>query len=437
MSDGDRLQPDWKDPLVSDLENGPLERGAAEDDDYYEEMTVEYVDNGRRRATLAIVLAVLVLLLAGFGYVAAKLIRPTSGPTAAELPKGISWVRSIYSWGPSTADTVVSPTAAAISSDGTIWTLAQKRYIVGFSPSGQVRRVIAPEQGGAPGQVSSLEGLSIGDDGSIYVADFGNNVIDVYSPAGVLLRSWGVQLPTAVDVKGNKVAVAAANGIGLFDTQGTLIAKWGSRGKGDGQVDLPHGIVIGTDGNIYVSDSQNRRVVAYSQSGKLLWMRADPRLTSKSLGSTNVKVPKVDGVDQGLILPAGITQDSAGRLVLVDPFSFQIVVLDPKRKGQIVARYGEDGPEDGRFAYPTGIAYDAARDWFVIADTTNDRLQIIRIPGTGGSVAGRTIKSLTDTPIWVCSIPLLMLLLSVFLLARGRRHEEPADAHEAESQLAD
>src|SRR5580698_9716947 len=36
--------------------------------------------------------------------------------------------------------------------------------------------------------------------------------------------------------------------------------------------------------------------------------------------------------------------------------------------------------------YPTGIAYDKTRDWFAVADTSNNRVQIIRLPGTGGGV---------------------------------------------------
>lgn len=396
----------------------------AGDGEYYEETIVEYVDNGGRRRILAIVLILLILLLSALGFFVVRLAKPAGVPTASELPKGIKWVRSFYSFGPSQEQALITPTATDIAADGTIWTLASKRYIVGFSPSGQVRRVIAPQVGQGAGQVTSLEGIAVGDDGSVYVTDFGNNRVDVYSRAGTLVRSWGVQLPQVIDVKGNRVAVAASNGIGVFDTSGKLIAKWGSRGSGNDQVDLPHGILIGDDNNIYVSDTQNRRVTAYSPSGKILWRIADPNKTGSNLASTETSVPKVNGVKQSLILPTGLTQDSAGHLLLTDTFSFEIVVMDPKLKGRIIARYGEEGQGDGQFAYPTGISYDRDRDWVAIADTTNNRVQVIRIPGTGGSAIRRGLRSITDTPIWLCSIPLFLLILAVVLWRRGRRTED-------------
>jgi DNA-binding beta-propeller fold protein YncE len=397
---------------------------APKQDDYYEETIVEYVDNGGRRRILIVILILLVLLLSAVGYFVVRLARPAGSPTSSELPKGVTWVRSFYSFGPGVDQALVSPTATDIGSDGTIWTIASKRYIVGFSPSGQVRRVIAPQLGPGEGQVTSLEGVAVGDDGSVYVTDFGNNRIDVFSAAGAFVRSWAVQLPQVIDVKGNRVAVAASNGIGLFDTSGKLIAKWGSRGTGNDQVDLPHGILIGQDNNVYVADTHNRRVTAFSANGRILWRIADPNKTGANLASTDASVPVVNGVKQSLFLPTGLAQDSAGHLLLTDTFSFEVAVMDPKAKGRIIARYGEEGQRDGQFAYPTGVSYDRDRDWIAVADTSNNRVQIIRIPGTGGSAVRRGLKSITDTPIWLCSIPLFLLLLAVFLWRRGRRTED-------------
>ncbi|MCE5191293.1 MAG: NHL repeat-containing protein [Actinomycetia bacterium] len=405
-----------------DEEHGSFDT-APESDGYYEETVVEYVDTRRTRTVLALLLVILILLLVGVGYFLVRSARPAGAPTADTLPAGITWVRSLYAWGPSPEQMLNTPTAVDIGPDGTIWTLASKRYIVGYSPSGQVRKVISPAVGQQPGQVTSLEGIAVGDDGAIYVTDFGNNAVDVFSPAGAFLRSWGVQLPQVVDVKGNTVAIAATNGIGLFDTQGVLVAKWGSRGSKQDQVDVPHGIVIGDDGNIYVADTQNRRVKAYDQGGRLLWTNADPSTVGKNLMSTEGTAPVINGVSQAMQLPCGLTQDGAGRLLMVDAFTFDVIVLDPAKKGLITARFGEQGVQDGQFTYPTGVAYDKDRDTVIVADTSNNRLQVIRIPGTGGSAVRRTLKSLTDTPIWLCAVPLMLLLVALMLGLRGRNRE--------------
>lgn len=426
---------------MTDQDNLPQPAAGETADQYYEETVVEYVDNTRRRRMLAALLVILFLLLIGVGYFVVRISQPAGSPDQASLPPGITWIRSFYSWGPGANQLLQSPTATAIGPDGTIWTLASKQYIIGYSPTGQVRAAITPTMGQGKGQVQTLEGIAVGSDGAVYVTDFGNNRIDVFSPNGQLLRSWGVQLPQVIYVKGDRVAVAAANGIGIFDTQGNLISKWGSRGPGEEQVDLPHGILIGNDNLVYVSDTQNRRVKAYDQSGRLLWVKADPNKTGRNLMSTNATIPTSNGIDQGMLLPTGLAQDAAGRLLMTDAFNFQIVVMDPKKKGLIVARYGEEGQQDGKFAYPTGLAYDARRDLIAVADTTNNRVQVIRLPGTGGNVVSRTLTSITDTPIWLCLIPLILLVLAFILWILRRRGEEAddrADEHDEETlPLAD
>ncbi len=394
---------------------------------YYEETIVEYVDNGRRRKALALVLVLLLMLFAAGVYVVTRMAQPAGAPSGS-TSNGMSWIRSLYAWGNSPRQMLQSPASTDIGPDGTVWTVSGKQYIVGFAPNGQVRRVIAPPIGMAPGQVTSLEGIAIGDDGSIYVSDFGSNRIDVFSASGRFLRSWEVQLPVVLDVKGNTVAVAAANGIGVFDTQGRLISKWGSRGSGEDQVDLPHGIAIGSDGSIYIADTQNSRVKAYDQRGRLLWVQGHKAKVGSNLMSTEGTSPTTGGVDQGMDLPTGLAQDSKGRLILTDAFEFQVLVLDPARKGQIVARYGDAGQKDGQFGYPTGVAYDRNRDTLSVADTANNRIQLIRIPGTGGSVVARAWTSLTDTPVWLCVFPLLLLVAAALLFHANRRGERRTGA---------
>jgi len=174
-----------------------------------------------------------------------------------------------------------------------------------------------------------------------------------------------------------KLAVTAEGGLAvLTENADTVISKWGSRGFGDDQFDLPHGVVFGPDGTVYVSDTQNQRVKAIAPNGKVLWTSGTARRAA-SAGASSTASP--------FSLPAGLTMDGAGRLVLVDPFGFKIFVLDSKT-GKVLETYGEYGEADGFFAYPTGVDYDPGRDWFVVADTANNRLQILTIPGSGGNV---------------------------------------------------
>lgn len=131
------------------------------------------------------------------------------------------------------------------------------------------------------------------------------------------------------------------------------------------------------------------------------------------------------------LLPSGMTMDGSGRIVLVDPFRFRIAVVDPKTKD--IARepgsngrpgrqafYGDQGSADGFFNYPTGIAYDKTRDWFAVADTFNNRVQIVRIPGSGGGALAPVIGAFR-LPMCVLCVPWILLLAAALVLASRRR----------------
>jgi len=372
---------------------------------------------------LIAVIVILVLLLSILAWVIASTMRPVGAPAQADLPEGISWVRSIYAWGPTPAERLNSPIDVAVAPDGLIWASTNTSLLVGFTPDGEFDRVIQAPFGPDSGQAISYEGIDVDESGNVYVCDYGRNAVVVYSGDGVLLNEWAVQLPREIAVRDGRVAVAGANGIAVFHDDGDLIAQWGQRGAGEADVDLPHGIAIDEAGNIYVADTQNARVKAYTPEGRLLWIKEstpDDPATSGSEGETGTVDPGAS-VSQRLQVPVGMTIDGAGRIVMADAFEFQLLVLDGLADGEVVERYGDFGAADGMFTYPTGVDYDASRDWFVVADTANDRLQIVRIPGSGGNLVVRVASRAADTALWLCAIPLGLLMLALILVARRRR----------------
>ncbi len=132
-----------------------------------------------------------------------------------------------------------------------------------------------------------------------------------------------------------------------------------------------------------------------------------------------------------------MTMDGKGRIVVIDPFKFRIAAIDAKT-GKIAhegndpkkrqAFYGDFGQQDGFFANPTGIAYDKSRDWFAVADTSNNRIQILRIPDSGGSLLAPAIGAFR-LPMCLFCIPWLLLLAAIIIqvVRRRRQNEEPAE----------
>jgi sugar lactone lactonase YvrE len=391
-------------------------------EEFYEETVVEYEENRRQRFVLAAILVLVFLLFAGVTTAVVVLTRGTGAPTAAELPKGVTWVRSIYGWGTAQNQMLQNPSDAAFAPDGSIWTISAARYIIGFNADGSLRKLIAPPRGKALKQVHTLEGIYISPSGKIYVTDEGKNKVIEFDQNGNWVGEWGILYPIEITGAGDgKLAVTGSGGVAVVTTQPKLIAKWGNRGKTTTSFDLPHGIAVGKNGTVFVADTQNARVSAFTPQGKRLW----------STGRTQGASGTVEGAFQ---LPSGMAIDGAGNVQVVDAFKFSIFTLNPSN-GKIIAKYGEYGEQDGFFGYPTGLDYDAARDWFVVADTANNRLQVLQLPNTGGT-AGSAVARALIRPVWVFCLPLLLLLLAVIMMVVRRRAKRGEDRGSGETPAA-
>lgn len=387
---------------------------------YEEEVTYEVIESGgSKRRILAIILVILMLLLITATVFVVNAGKPAGAPTGAS-DNGMNWVRSIYGWGELPTELLQTPVDAAVAPNGTIWTVSGKTTLVGFNPDGSLERLVSFPRGAEDGQVVSIEGMDVGDDGTIYLADFGRNAVHVVSPQGEMTLSIRIEAPSEVAVRGDRIAVAAASGIAIVTREGDLVAQWGSRGNAADQVDIPHGIVWVDDDTLLVSDTHNRRIKAYSADGRLKYVAPSAMEVAPDAGVRSA----MDSGETTMTpyqLPSGMTLDAAGRVLLVDPFVFSIMGVNAE-DGELIDTWGDFGAKDGTFAYPTGLDYDAARDYFVVADTANNRLQILELPGSGGNALARARRVL-DGPVWLCSIPLLLLVAAFVLWISKRRNK--------------
>ena len=63
-----------------------------------------------------------------------------------------------------------------------------------------------------------------------------------------------------------------------FSSDGHLISSWGEPGKtGPNRFHLPHSILVGQDGQVYVCDRENSRVQIFSADGQYIAMWTDMR----------------------------------------------------------------------------------------------------------------------------------------------------------------
>ncbi len=57
------------------------------------------------------------------------------------------------------------------------------------------------------------------------------------------------------------------NQVSAFTAAGVFLRRWGTTGSGDGQFNDPRGVAVGADGTVFVTDTTNRQVSAFTSEG--------------------------------------------------------------------------------------------------------------------------------------------------------------------------
>jgi predicted membrane-bound mannosyltransferase/sugar lactone lactonase YvrE len=177
------------------------------------------------------------------------------------------------------------------------------------------------------GQFQVPRGLALAPDGSLYVADAGNNRIQHISTAGKVLQVWG----SFADI-----SKGAAPG-------GTFNEPWG--------------VAVGPDGSVYVADTWNYRIQKFTADGKFLQMWG----TGPAEGNTQFYGPR------------GLAVDSLGHVFVADTGNKRIVIFDAN--GNYLGEFGGAGSQLGQLDEPVDVALDAQGNAYV-TDTWNQRIQV-------------------------------------------------------------
>jgi hypothetical protein len=135
----------------------------------------------------------------------------------------------------------------------------------------------------------------------------------------------------------------------------------------------PMGVVATSDGNIFVSDGANYRVVRYAPSAGEFRVLAGLTGTPGSTEGTNTRARfrQLEGIVLDPVRNGLVVADSGNQLIRFVGFDGVVTNLS--------GRVGETGSEDGpkgvaRFRYPLGLAVDAAGNIF-IADSKNNAIR--------------------------------------------------------------
>jgi DNA-binding beta-propeller fold protein YncE len=172
--------------------------------------------------------------------------------------------------------------------------------------------------GSGNGEFEIPIGIDVDGDGNVYVADLLNHRIQKFTSEGVYITQWGAygqgngqfDRPYAVSVSedGFVYIIDALNfRIQKFTTNGTYLLQWGSEGSGDGELEYPTDLVVGSGGYIYVADTNNHRVQIFDSSGLFLvkWGK------NGGDGTAGTEPGEFD-------FPVGIVLDASGEIYVIE-----------------------------------------------------------------------------------------------------------------------
>ena len=395
----------------------------------------------RGRALLIAIIVILLLSLCAIGAVVARLVMPSSADVASEADAGgIEWVRSIYGFGETASQMLVRPAKVEVADDGGIYVVDQEhRFVMRFSPEGVIDQLIGEE---AHPQLYAVGSVASGD-GQLFFGQTSQDVVRVYSAEGSETSHFAFPSPNDIeyDPVNDRLAVASNVGFVIFGSDGQpLYQIGGEQGDGPEEFDVIPGLAYGPDGTLYVLDAYNNRMNAYDAEGNRVW-QVQTGKPAKGLDITNPSMAASDDTTgtAKLQLPSDIVVDGAGRLVVIDAMDFSVAIFNAE-DGSFLEKYGTYGAKEGQFMYPSSIDYDEERDWFVVADSGNRRVQIVRIPGSssgGGAIVGAARRALSG-PLRACLFPLALLLVMIvaWFLLRKRKGIPAEDSLEA-SEVSD
>jgi DNA-binding beta-propeller fold protein YncE len=234
-----------------------------------------------------------------------------------------------------------------------------------------------------PGELRKPLGIDVDDSGNLYVCDASAKRIQIFNRDGAHVKSIGnadyFVRPSSVAVNADKSRVYVVDSGGVDSDQhhvlvfdaatGEHLFNIGSRGRGDGELNLPREVSVSSDGLVHVVDSGNFRVQVFTPEGDFV----------RTIGSVGRQGGQFSR-------PKGIAIDGDANIYVSDTAfgNFQIF----NSEGQLLLHIGERGAagEPGTFMLPNGVEVDEDGRVYVV-DQFSKKIDIFRphrvAPGQG------------------------------------------------------
>lgn len=183
----------------------------------------------------------------------------------------------LASWDPAECeDILTSPMGIAVNADGLVY-VTEKRAedVFVFDANGKFQKRI-------PLGLRYPEGISIGPDGTFWVADFGNDrVVQIDRDGNLLLEIWGENAgfknPSSTFINSDGTILISDqfhHQIVRASPDGEFVSRFGEAGSFPGQMQYPAELAVTPDGRILVADSHNHRIQIFAPGVETLNQKA-------------------------------------------------------------------------------------------------------------------------------------------------------------------
>lgn len=264
-------------------------------------------------------------------------------------------------------------------------------------------------------EISLVDGIAVDKKGNIFIAIRDHNIINRVDTQGNMTLFAGtgesgfsgdggkatdakLKVPAGLtfDKKGNLyIADRDNHRIRKVDTRGTIttVAGNGTAGfSGDGgratdaMLNLPSGVAIDDNGNIYISDRSNDRIRIVNSKGIITTIAGN--------GMDGYKGDSGPATQAQLSRPFGLALDKKGNLYIADRGNNRVRKVNPQGIITTIAGdgsfffMGDNGPAyRASIAGPTGVVVDD-NGILYIADRNNNRVRAVDTQGMIRTVAG-------------------------------------------------
>ena len=205
--------------------------------------------------------------------------------------------------GPATSAKLDYPYGVAVDSSGNLYIADMRNYRVRkVAPGGTISTVAGTGTSGYSGdggpatsaKLSYTSGVAVDSSGNLYIADEGNNRIRKVAPGGT-------------------ISTVAGTGTSGYSGEGGPATS--------AQLNTPYGVAVDAAGNLYIADTNNKRIREVAPGGTIWTVAGDGHSTYSGDGGP--------AISASLYNPTGAAVDATGRVYVADSQNDRIRILTP------------------------------------------------------------------------------------------------------------